>query len=372
MSPRDELGCHAVTSLAVPQRNRLAFAPSILEHVGERGSDARGVVADQSARSERHRDRPFRVLAQCETRNAQHRTFFLKAAGICEDDGRARYQRHGVDVRLRTDADQIALPRSDEVFESHSTHGAARARMHGEDQRQLLRELMQQAQQLTKHCGIVDIRRPVQRHEPISPTVETERRGRAARTRDRQLREETVDHHVADQADLRVVYSFALQVRYTAWLGYQKQVRHGVGEQPVDLLWHRAVEAAKSCLDVRHRNAELDGSQRAGNRAVDISEHHSPVRPPLHQVRLVSLDDARRLDAMRTGSDVEMNVGRRNSKIAEENIRHGWVVVLTGVNDADREVRMCAQPADDGSKLHEVRTRASNEIEDGFHDRGRR
>ena len=44
-------------------------------------------------------------------------------------------------------------------------------------------------------------------------------------------------------------------------------------------------------------------------------------------------DPARRLFGVRARSDAKMDIGNRNTQVAEENIRHAFVVVLAGVDE---------------------------------------
>ena len=113
-----------------------------------------------------------------------------------------------------------------------------------------------------------------------------------------ELGAEGVDHHVADQPELLLGHPFAAQVRKAARLGDQQQVRHGVGEQAVDLLRHRAVEAPQAGLHVDHLDPELHRGEGAGHGAVHVAEDHRGLRPGLEQVRFVPLQDPRGLGAV--------------------------------------------------------------------------
>ena len=71
------------------------------------------------------------------------------------------------------------------------------------------------------------------------------------------MREQRIDHHVADELHARRVDALALQVGGRGALGRIENVGELIGQQPVDFLGHLAVEAAQSRLDVRDGDALL-------------------------------------------------------------------------------------------------------------------
>ena len=53
---------------------------------------------------------------------------------------------------------------------------------------------------------------------------------------DMRVRQEGVDHRVANEVDLAGRHTLAQEVLPTCWLGYEEPFRDRVGQQPVDLL----------------------------------------------------------------------------------------------------------------------------------------
>jgi hypothetical protein len=93
MSPRRQFGRDPITGMTIPQRDRLALCPSASDSVVKSGANPIGIVADESAGTQRKRDRTFGVLAQREAGYAQNGRLFLESARIGEYDGRPRYER---------------------------------------------------------------------------------------------------------------------------------------------------------------------------------------------------------------------------------------------------------------------------------------
>ena len=113
--------------------------------------------------------------------------------------------------------------------------------------------------------------------------------------RGRQHPLEAVDHDVADQLHLSGIDPFAPQVFRAGGLGDEQQVGKRVGDDAVNFLRHRAVEATQTGLDVYHRNQQLGSRQCACQRAGHVAKHHDRLRSPCHQHLFVALQDARGL-----------------------------------------------------------------------------
>ncbi len=93
-----------------------------------------------------------------------------------------------------------------------------------------------------------------------------------------------------------------------------------VGDDPVDLLGHRAVEAPQAGLDVRDRDAELDRDERRGERGVDVARNdHEFGTLALHH-RLDSLHHTRGLHGVARRPHAEHVVGRRDAELLEEDV----------------------------------------------------
>ena len=84
---------------------------------------------------------------------------------------------------------------------------------------------------------------------------------------------------------------------------------------------------------MRYPDAKLRGNNRGSHRGVHITIHDHPVRSLANQHRLDSLHDPCGLRGVSVRADGEIHVGRRDSQIPEERIRHGVVIVLAGVHD---------------------------------------
>ena len=89
----------------------------------------------------------------------------------------------------------------------------------------------------------------------------------------------------------------------------EEVVRELVGDDPVDLLRHRAVEAAQARLDVGDRDPELHRDERRRERRVDVAGDDHEVRALLLEDRLEALHHPRRLLRVRAGADAEQVVG---------------------------------------------------------------
>ena len=74
----------------------------------------------------------------------------------------------------------------------------------------------------------------------------------------------------------------------------QQEVRQVIGDDPVDLLGHAAVEAAQPGLDVSDGHEQLRGRQRTGQRGVRIAVDQEPVRTFGDAARLRSPSASRR------------------------------------------------------------------------------
>src|SRR6266550_5360159 len=72
--------------------------------------------------------------------------------------------------------------------------------------------------------------------------------------------EQTVDHHVADEDDLRVWLTLGskLSVGITRWR--EKKISEPICHDAVDFLGHRPVEATQASLDMGDANPKLRGN----------------------------------------------------------------------------------------------------------------
>ena len=124
----------------------------------------------------------------------------------------------------------------------------------------------------------------------------------------------------------------------------EQQIGAMVGEDAVQLLRHRAVEAAQSGLDVRQWQAELRRCQRAGKRRVRIAVDQHALGSLFQQHLLDALQHPSDLAGVAIRADAEVVVGRGNVELGEEDVGKQRVVVLAGV-DEDFVVAACAARA---------------------------
>ena len=135
------------------------------------------IAADQRVRALLDGDRPLGVLAQRQAGHAERGGLFLQAAGVGEHERCAGHQPEHLQVALRRQ--QQHARRIDEVAECRTARcwrafaDAARRRA-----AVARRDFAQHAEQRTQRLRIVDVRRPVQRHDAIAL-----RDGRAPRGR---------------------------------------------------------------------------------------------------------------------------------------------------------------------------------------------
>ena len=142
-----------------------------------------------------------------------------------------------------------------------------------------------------------------------------------------------VDHRVADEVHALVGDPLGAQVLDRLVAVQEEQLGELVGDDPVQLLRHRAVEAAQAGLDVGDRYVHLRRGQRRRQGRVDVARDDDQVGLLGGQHRLEPLDRARRLLGVAAGADLEHVVGLGHAQLLEEDLRHQPVVVLPGVDD---------------------------------------
>ena len=150
------------------------------------------------------------------------------------------------------------------------------------------------------------------------------------------------------------------QVRRGLGAVREEEIGHPVGQDPVDLLGHRPVERAQAGLDVGHRDAELGGGQRGGERRVDVAADAHEVGALVEQEALERLQHARRLRPVGPRADAEEDVGLGEPEVRQHLGRQALVVVLPGVDHPLGDLRPVRQRRDDRGHLDEVRARADD------------
>ena len=142
--------------------------------------------------------------------------------------------------------------------------------------------------------------------------------------------------------------------------GGKQPCRQAVGDEPVDLFWHRAIERAQTGLDVCNRYADLGGDNSAGHRRVHIADDDDRVDGRCLQPCLERGHDSTGLHGVTATADAEVDVGIRKTQQLEEAARHRCVVVLAGVHEECLDTA-CGSGAQDRGHLHEVRTSACDD-----------
>ena len=141
-----------------------------------------------------------------------------------------------------------------------------------------------------------------------------------------------VCHHVTDEAGPGGE-ALPSQVTEGILRRGEQQVGGVVGEDAVVLLGHRPVERAQARLEVGEREPQLDRGEggRDGGVGVAVDEH--PVGGQFGEHRVEGGQHPAGLHAVATRADGQLDVGRRDRQVGEEDLRHPGVVVLTGVDD---------------------------------------
>ena len=173
------------------------------------------------------------------------------------------------------------------------------------------------------------------------------------------MRQQRVDHRVADEVDPPGRRPDSNEVVDTLGARHEQELREEVRHPPVDLLGHRVVEGPQAGLDVSHRQTQLRRHERRGNGRVDVAIHHRERRPDLREGPLEGDHDRGRLGGVRPGPDAEIEVRPGQVEVAEEDRRQRVVVVLAGVDEALVDTAGSQCP-DDRRGLHEVGPGANN------------
>ena len=106
-----------------------------------------------------------------------------------------------------------------------------------------------------------------------------------------------------------------------------------VGQDPVDLLGHGPVEGAQPRLQVGHRDVQLDGRQGRGQRRVRVPVDQDPVRGQGRQGLIERSEHRPGLGAVPARAHTQVDIGRRDPQVGEEDVGEHRVVVLPGVDD---------------------------------------
>ncbi len=175
------------------------------------------------------------------------------------------------------------------------------------------------------------------------------RRPKRSQARDRagpfEVRQERVNHHVADEHDSLWLDSRAREVGDARRLGDEEPVGQRVGDDAVQLLGHRAVEAPQARLDVREGQAEFRRHECRRHGRRHIADDDNPIRAQIEQHRFQPPQNFGRLRDGTSRADSQVGNRRRNLQFAEEGLAHPLVVVLPGVHDWPPPRRAPPRPA---------------------------
>src|SRR5207244_6834796 len=170
----------------------------------------------------------------------------------------------------------------------------ARTRMRRKDHLPFQRDFAKNPRQNADAFFIVDIRWTVQGDDD-GQSIHADPLPKARGPSGWQSVKQAVDHDVADERYLVVRLSLGAKLFVGVPGRGQQQVSQAISDNPIDLLWHRSVEAAKTRLDVRDLDPALGRDDGGRHRGVDIAVDYDPIGPHVDENRFDALHDARRL-----------------------------------------------------------------------------
>ncbi|CAM5640139.1 hypothetical protein SMICM304S_08124 [Streptomyces microflavus] len=270
--------------------------------------------------------------------------------GVGDHARRGQHRGDQTRVRQRAADVQIALLQLDAVL-----LGAGHQTGVGE-QRHRHRQRGQRGEDGGEPLRVVGVVRPVQRGEQ-------ERSGRIDalgqcrcgvlpglhRVADAQA---DVDHHVTRQPG-PVGQALVGEVAHGLLGGGQQQIGAVVGEDPVVLLRHPAVEGPQAGFEMGHRQVHLHRGQRAGDGGVGVPVDQDPVRPLVLQHLVHRGEHRSGLHPVAPRAHAQVHIGGGDAESVEEHVGQIGVVVLTGVHD-DVLMRGAGESRGDGRELHEL------------------
>ncbi|HVE62586.1 MAG TPA: DUF4012 domain-containing protein [Mycobacteriales bacterium] len=193
----------AIAGVAVPQR-RSSWRRWVDQGAAHRCDDVTRDPADEAVRALRDRDGALCVVTYGQTRDAQDCRLLLHTPGISDDHARVRFQCDEVEISRR-----LGEP---DPRHASSGQGRACARVHGKDERQLLRQIAQRSQQVTEQRRVVDRRGPVHGDQPVGAAFHAEVGVNGSRLTPREVTEQRVHHGVADEMYLVVAVALVPEV----------------------------------------------------------------------------------------------------------------------------------------------------------------
>ena len=206
------------------------------------------------------------------------------------------------------------------------------------------RHVAQQRERLAQRIRVVDVRGPVQRHDAEPGAPSTRRRGstparaQRSRRRDRALpdAQQRIDHHVADEADARPaampsrsrLSAAARSVVYRTsaiWSVSTRLISSGISRSKLRSPASTCTTGMRFLTATRlHASVELTSPTTMTQDGAELVEHG-----------LEAPHDLGRLYRVGAGTDLEIDVGRRQLEIGEQPLVHRDVVVLAGMHEHD-------------------------------------
>src|SRR5256885_954919 len=114
-------------------------------------------------------------------------------------------------------------------------------------------------------------------------------------------------------------------------------------------------------LDMAHPHLKLSAHQRCSHGGVHISVNQDKVGAAIGYHRLETSNDLGGLVSMAAPSHVKIPVARGHVPLAQEDVGHIAVVVLTGMNQRLSQPAESVQRSQDGSSFHEIGA-SSNDV----------
>src|SRR5580704_15158360 len=155
--------------------------------------------------AQEHRNGTFRIVPQRDALYAEKSTFFLDTPAVCYDQARIFDEMHEVYIadRLR----QNDLWR-DFLFEPESFYIGPGPGMYGKHYPSSPRMLVQQPQDVAQRAWVVHIARPVEGDQKVFRFFDLQLASDSGSVDQRQVADQTVDHHVPRKEDLLVRNAF--------------------------------------------------------------------------------------------------------------------------------------------------------------------
>ena len=249
--------------------------------------------------------RPLGVRPQRQARDAQHGRLFLDAAAVGDHERRAAHQRQELQVTQRVhdlDARHVQQPGAAEHRPPPGMQRQHHRQPGGEDPQRIHQS----------RCGRrrIHVGRPMERRHGVA-LGDAEARPDRSRVEAVEMRQQGVDHGVADQVHPLGRDALVRQVVDGLRAGHEQQVRQDVRHPSVDLLGHRHIEAPQAGLHVGYRDEQLGAHEGRGKGRVDIPVHDDHGRPVGHELVLQCREQCAGLVALAARPDTQADIGRR-------------------------------------------------------------